>query len=101
MTDISHMLNQTIEVAKAGSRDRYGAYSYGATTEYPARIQEKIDMVKDAEGREVVSESTVYVAADIDYNDKIIIDGEEDISILAISHVHDFDGNFVYCEVKL
>jgi hypothetical protein len=101
MTDISHMLNQTISIEKILSRNRDNTYTYNTAVEYPARVQEKINITKDAEGTEVVSDKTIYVAADIDYNDRITVDGVADPTILSISHVHDFDGNFVYCKVMI
>jgi hypothetical protein len=101
MTDISGMLNQTISVEKILSRNRDNTYTYDTAVEYPARVQEKINITKDAEGTEVVSDKTIYVAADIDYNDRITVDGVADPTILSISHVHDFDGNFVYCKVMI
>jgi len=101
MTDISHMLNQTISVEKIDSRNRDNTYSYKTAVEYPARVQDNIQITKDAEGTEVVSEKTVFVSADIDYNDRITVDGVSDPTILSISKKYDFEGNFVYCEVRI
>ncbi len=55
------LMRQTVSVAPFSSVDAYGKTTYGAAATYRARVTGKTRMVRDAQGREVVSSKTVYL----------------------------------------
>lgn len=57
------LMRQTVSVAPFSSMDGYGKPTYGPAKTYRARVTGKRRMVRDAEGREVVSSQTVYLAS--------------------------------------
>lgn len=63
-TDFEALLTQTVDIAAWVSSDEYGKVTYGSATTYPARIVEKLEKVVDFAGREVLSNSVVWVGAE-------------------------------------
>lgn len=62
--DFLEFMDDTITVealTTALSTDGYAVRSYGAASSMKARIEQKRRLVKDAAGREIVSNTTVYV----------------------------------------
>lgn len=62
LQDLLSMFSQTITVAPYVSQNSYGEPTYGTAVSYTARVQGKMQMVRDSMGQERVSTATCYVA---------------------------------------
>ena len=61
-TALRDLMTQTVTLSTFGSYDSYGGgNTYGTAKTYAARVEREIKLVKDQQGREVVSNTTVYV----------------------------------------
>lgn len=59
------MLRHTIVVEPYAGQDAYGVKVYGSATSYAARVVGGRKIVKDATGKEVVSNITCYIGTDV------------------------------------
>mgnify|MGYP001571170067 CR=1 FL=1 len=73
VSDWHDLMRQTVSVAPFSSVDGYGKTSYGAAVTYSARVSGRRRMVRDAEGREVVSSQTVYLLSNTAVSPKVKI----------------------------
>lgn len=64
------MLRHTVVVEPYAGQDAYGVKVYGAATSYAARVVGGRKIVKDATGKEVVSQTQVYVGTDVQIDSK-------------------------------
>lgn len=73
LQDLLSMFSQTITVAPYVSQNSYGEPTYGTAVSYAARVQGKMQMVRDSMGQERVSTVTCFVAttATISPKDKL------------------------------
>lgn len=59
--ELMDLMTDTVTVTPWTSDDAYGAPQYAATgTTYPARVEYRAQLVVNRQGREVVSNTTVY-----------------------------------------
>ena len=58
------MCRHTVVVEPYSGQDAYGVRVYGTATSYAARVVGGRKVVKDATGKEVVSQTQVYLASD-------------------------------------
>lgn len=74
-SDLLSLMPHTITIAPWSSQNAYGEPTYGAAVSYTARVQGKMQMVRDATGIERVSTVTVYVAttAAIGPKDRLVL----------------------------
>lgn len=97
-SDLLSLMPHTVTVAPWVSQNAYGEASYGSAVSYTARIQGKMQMIRDATGVERVSTVTVYVAttASIGPKDKLTLPSgwtPASPSIIAIQRVSDESGD--------
>lgn len=73
--------------------DKYGDPEYGVPQDITCYVEDKITVVKNREGVEVVSNSVFYIDGDVKviYNDVLKFNGEE-YSIQNISTIRDKHG---------
>lgn len=88
-------LNQDVAWETKTGQDFYNEPTYSSTS-IKARKEKKRRMVRDAQGEEVISETTVYTQSGIGLED--MIDGEE---IINASEWVDKDGSVIGYEVFL
>lgn len=58
---VRHLMGQSVTVEPFSSQDEYGVPTYGAGVGMAARVVRGRKLVRDTEGREVVSMSRAYV----------------------------------------
>ncbi len=58
--DFLEWFGQSVTVEPWVRDDQYGQPVYGAPVSYSARVQEKVKMIRDTQGQQVVSTSQVY-----------------------------------------
>jgi hypothetical protein len=75
LEDVLPLLAQTVTIAPWTGQDTYGEATYGAAVSYAARVEGKMQMIRDAVGAERVSAVTVYLAttASISPKDKLTL----------------------------
>lgn len=56
-------MRQAVSIAPFSAADAYGQPSYGSAASYRARVVGRVRFVRDAQGQEVVSTHTVYLAS--------------------------------------
>lgn len=61
--ELKALLKQTVQVAST-TLNTYGEQIEGTPTSYPARTEYKYKMVRDSQGREVVSKAQTYLDGD-------------------------------------
>ncbi len=59
--DLLELLQQTVAIEPWSGNNAYGEARYGPGASYPARVQEKVKMIRNAKGQEVVSTAQVYL----------------------------------------
>ena len=92
------MMPHTIQVAPYSGHNSYGESTWGAAVNYKARVQGKMQMVRDVTGVERVSSVTCYVAttAAIGPKDKLTLPSNftpASPPILAIARESDESGD--------
>jgi len=97
-SDLLSMMPHTLTVAPWTGHNAYGEATYGTAVSYTARVQGKMQMVRDAAGVERVSTVTCYVAttASIGPKDKLTLpSGWVPVSppILSVQRVSDEGGD--------
>ena len=55
---------QTITLERRTSMDEYGAHAYGTAENLTARVVNRVRMVRDVAGQEVVSNTTIWIIGD-------------------------------------
>jgi hypothetical protein len=70
-------LAQTVYVAARTGVDGYGKRTYGTAAERNARVIGHVEMIRDANGKEVVSAQQVILEALINITDKLWLPGED------------------------
>lgn len=100
-------LNQKITRVRGGSFDRWGNQTTLSETEFPARVDELTERIRDAQGNEVVSTMSVLLdgLADVNYKDKIRFTNELGLTIektpQLIQPIRDEDGYVILTRVRL
>ncbi|AGK97408.1 hypothetical protein [Clostridium pasteurianum] len=90
---LDEYLNQTITYEKYKQSDGLGNGSYEATIDLPCRIEDKIKLVRDKKGNQVVVNNTIYLkgsALTLNVEDKL--GGRV---VIAVGTITDLDGENV------
>jgi hypothetical protein len=88
------LLNQHVTIAPATGLDSEGMTTYGTAVTYDALVVGKQKLMRDMQGREVVSSAQVYVdgTAVVTASSKITLPDGTTPTILAVSSYPDLDG---------
>jgi hypothetical protein len=90
-------LNQTVQLKKfSGNRDSYAQPIYNDATTENARVEDVFRLVKNAEGKEIVSKTTVFIEEEVNTED--LINDQEIISVMSMINKY---GQVVGYEVYL
>lgn len=94
------LLNQTITLAPATGLDGYGKATYGTAVSVPALVEQRLKMIRDAQGREVVSSTQAFVDGTtvVTTESKITLPDGSTPVILAVASMPDVDGT-IYSKV--
>ena len=88
--------NQTASLEKKAGVNAFGVYDYEAPVDIPARVEADTKIVRDAQGKDVVSNTTVFSPIEISVGDKI--GGRE---VIDVSTMVDRAGRIVGWEAYL
>lgn len=107
---LSRLLAQTVTLSTMTSMNSYGVATYGTAKTYKARVENAQKYIKGADGREVLSNATVYVGQTstggfpprtLAPTGKIVLPDGTSPGILAVDESPDRDGTrhhtVVYC----
>lgn len=75
--DVASMLRDTITIAPFTGRDGGTKPTYGAQVTAAARVENKQTMVRDAEGQEVLSSTTLATLTSIGSQDRVWFPGAD------------------------
>ena len=100
MSLVSGKLNQTVGHRRFVRTDAYGQAEFDELTELQCRLEDARTLIRDATGKEVISESVLYCERDVKPQDVIVIN-DRDVRILHVSRKVGLDGAFDHCEVRL
>lgn len=84
--DFLDMMPRTVTIEPFLGRDQYTKPTYGAGVDYKARLQDRFQMVRNAEGEQVVARGIAYIActAAVSVKDRITLpDGSQPIILSA------------------
>lgn len=98
MISVSHLLNQTIEIASA-MINSYGQSVAGTYSSHVARIEYKRKAFRNKDGTETISEARIFLEPDvaIDYKSFVrFTDGNIDKTIINIVMPADGDGDIPF-----
>jgi hypothetical protein len=83
---ITAYLNQTVTLQRQGAVDRYGQPTFTSVT-LPARVQQRMKMIRTSEGDQVVSDATVFLRPDVSpapqVRDRVVFNGKA-YAVLAV-----------------
>lgn len=96
---IKEYLNQIATLQTTTSYNEYGEPIANEKI-IPCRFEMKRKLVRDRQGNQVVSETTMYCIEPINPDDRIVYNNKEYI-VIAVSEIVDLDGNIVYYEVDM
>jgi hypothetical protein len=88
-------MNDSITHETPGTPDEYNEVTYSSST-IKGRIEPGYDLVRTAQGEEVVSTATLFTETAVSENDKI--DGHLVVSVI---HEKNLDGSVEFYEAKL
>ncbi|QGG47650.1 hypothetical protein [Heliorestis convoluta] len=100
-------LKQTVKVRQAGRLDSWGIAELDQITSYFCRIDEAFKVVKDSNGKEVISQATVLIKglASISMDDQIEwrdeLHRKHSKRPISISVIRDFSGKPLFTKVSL
>lgn len=61
MDELADLMPHTIAIKPFSSDDKYGDPAFGASVNYTGQIEQKSKLVRDLNGKEVVSQTRVYL----------------------------------------
>lgn len=100
-------LKQTVTVQKPGGLDEWGRPIPGETAEYKCRIDEGAELVRGANGEEVVSSARILIAGlvDVAIEDTVTYTNElgDDYSAnpIRVNVLRDFSGKPLFTEIRI
>jgi formate dehydrogenase maturation protein FdhE len=76
---IETYLTQSAQITRKTGQDAYSKPTYAAAESFNCRVDEKIKLIKNAQGDMVQVDATMFVASDfdIDNDDKIVYSGRD------------------------
>ena len=89
------MLTDTVQVAAVLGRDPYGVVQYGVPVERPGRLRQRMVTVFLATGRQVVSETKLYVdgTPPLQGDEQITLPDGQVLPVQGFETHHDEHGN--------
>lgn len=93
--DLLELMSQTVDVEPCVGQNVHGEASYGPPVRLPARVVDRLRLVRDAAGKEMLSTTTVYVgAADpaMSPGDRVTLPDGRRPPILAVARYPDEEG---------
>jgi hypothetical protein len=94
--DLLQLMPDEVTVELPADKDMYGAVIYDTPTTYQCRIEQSIRLVRDQDGRERVSNATVYLGTPvrIPLNVRLTLPDGSQPSVMGIEAVQDEDGSY-------
>lgn len=99
MTSLGHLLNDTIQIKSFSGLDDYGQFTYSDAVSYPAYIENKPVMVMARNGAQTPSHVFLLVETEVSVKDVLLLPDGEEATILNVSIVTGFTGEFMHSEV--
>lgn len=100
--DIRWLLNQTVQVEAYTGKDSFtGEASFSPAVTYPARIEYVPDRVLTHNGTEIPTYATVFVAAEVWEQDRLILPDGTVRTPKKVSRLYDGAGVFHHSEVHV
>lgn len=100
--DIGRLLNQTVQVEAYTGKDSFtGEASYSPAVTYPARIEYVPDRVLAHNGTEIPTYATVFVAAEVGEQDRLILPDGTVRTPKKVARLYDGAGVFHHSEVHV
>jgi len=97
---LSHLYRSTIVVKTISGVDFYNKPTISSTANVTCYIKEGIKVVKNKEGKEVVSSARIHTDVAIDDNSLIVLNGQ-DREILFVATLRDLQGNIDHYETYI
>ncbi|MCW2279105.1 hypothetical protein [Heliophilum fasciatum] len=100
-------LKQTVAIHRGGTLDDWGVPSDGVSTTLSCRIDEKTQLVKDANGKEVVSSAVILLKGQVavTFADRLEWTDETGNQYcrtpLAVAMIRDFGGKPIFTKVAV
>jgi hypothetical protein len=96
---IGNYANQSVTLKSVSSIDEYGQATY-ATPTIAARYEYSRKIVKDGNGKDVISEARCFTATAVKPDDVITFDGKDWI-VISVSNIYNLEGVLKWYEVRL
>ncbi len=97
---ITCYLNQTATWKRKTGNNEYGEPEFAASVDISVRWEGRRRLVRDRQGKEVISESEVFCVENIQPDD-ILTYGGRDWPVIAVSEIPDLSGNVMFREVAV
>ena len=94
-SEFKEMASTTVSIEPLSTHSVYGAPSYGSAVEFIAHVEEDVQLVRNANGQEVMTKFRVFVmssSASIGTHDRIDAAGSTELSIARVLTLNDEDG---------
>ena len=96
---LKNYTNQALTRKSQTAIDEYGSPTYSSTT-IQGRFEYKRKMIRNRDGREVLSQARIFTESAIRPGDVITFDSR-DFPIIDVFNVYDLDGNLLFYEGAL
>ena len=96
---IGNYCNQSITLKSVSSIDEYGQATY-ATSTIAARYEYSRKIVKDGNGKDVISEARCFTVTAVKPDDVLTFDGK-DWPVISVANQPDLNGVVKFYEVRL
>jgi len=95
--ELQVLMPSTVGIELPMSRDAYSKVRWGDRIDYRCRVELRRSLVRDVDGREVVSSTTIFLATAtlITHEARVTLEDGTHPSIVAIESVQDEDGSYV------
>lgn len=100
-------LRQKVTVQKPGGLDEWGRPIPGESFEYKCRIDESAELIRGANGEEVVSSARILIAGltDVDVDDTVTYTNElgdtYSANPIRVNVLRDFSGKPLFTEIRI
>ena len=94
-SEFKEMASTTVSIEPLSTHSVYGAPSFGSAVEFIAHVEEDVQLVRNANGQEVMTKFRVFVmssSASIGTHDRIDAAGSTELSIARVLTLNDEDG---------
>ena len=93
--DLADLMTDTVTIRSLTGRDDFGAPTYDAGTEYPARVVRRHKLVRDLNGDEVVATGEVWLAGapTLDPDDQVELSDGTTPHVLTVERFQDEVGS--------